>query len=632
MGPDAVERKLAAVLSADAVGYSRLMAEDEAATVRTLRDYREEIGLLVTQHRGRVVDNVGDNLMAEFPTALDAVQAAIEIQRVIGARNADLPAERRMEFRIGVHLGDIRVEGERVYGEGVIIAARLEGLAEAGGVCISSEIHGQIRHKLDLAYEDLGEQSVKNIPEPVRAYRVQPHSQPEASASPDKRPRRLRTALAAAAAVLLLLALGLWASWPRPLGLLIDLAGVSGPPINPPLPDKPSIVVLPFVNISGDPEQEYFSDGITEELTADLSRNPDLFVISRSSAFTYKGKPVKVEDVGREFGVRYVLEGSVRKAEGRVRITAQLIDATRGHHVWGEQYDGDLADIFVLQSKISEEIMTALGSTVRWAEYNRARALPTENLSAYDALLRGHFHLNRANRKDNAEARRWFERAIEMDPDYAGAYALLGHTYIAEYGNRWNIDPASLDRGEEFVRRALELNSFSTSAHIGVAYANASRGRLREAIAAAEKAVELDPSGEFQLAFLAVVLAQDGQIARSLQAIKRAMRLNPRPPAPILTYAAYVNAAAGRRQEAHALLERVRRSNPDNILARVALAAAYEYEGRHEEARVTAQEALRVNPDLTAEIASRMIPGVERVYSPEEAAQFTDNLRKAGLP
>ncbi|MHC4225781.1 MAG: adenylate/guanylate cyclase domain-containing protein, partial [Planctomycetota bacterium] len=329
------------------VGYSRLMAEDEAATIRTLTDYREDIAMRVRQHRGRVVDAPGDNLLAEFPTALDAVRCAVETQGVLRALNASLPDERRMDFRIGVHMGDVAAEGERIYGDGVNIAARLEALAEAGGVCISATVHEQVRNKLDAGFTDLGDHTVKNIPDQVRVYRVQPRGQPgapaRASTPPDERPRRLRTALVATAAVLLLLALGLWASWPRPLGLLIDLAGVSGPPVNPPLPEKPSIVVLPFANMSGDPQQEYFSDGITEELITDLAGIPELFVISRNSAFTYKGQPVKVRDVGRDLGVRYVLEGTVRKVEGRVRITAQLIDATSGFHLWSESYDRELS-------------------------------------------------------------------------------------------------------------------------------------------------------------------------------------------------------------------------------------------------------------------------------------------------
>jgi TolB-like protein/class 3 adenylate cyclase len=372
MAPEAVEHKLAAILSADVVGYSRLMAEDEAATIRTLTDYREQIAVLVRQHRGRVVDAPGDNVLAEFPTALEAVRCAVEMQAVLRARNASFPAERRMDFRIGVHMGDVATEGERIYGDGVNIAARLEALAEAGGVCISATVHEQVRNKLDAGFTDLGDQTVKNIPDQVHVYRVQSRGQSEtparAKAAQGERPRRLRTALLATAAILLLLGLGLWASWPRPLGLLIDLAGVSGPPVDPPLPDKPSIAVLPFANMSADPEQEYFSDGITEDLTTALAGNPLLFVISRNSAFTYKGRAVKIEDVGRELGVRYVLEGSVRKAGDRVRITAQLVDATTGGHLWSQRYDRDLSDIFALQSEMAEEILVAAGVEIGEAD------------------------------------------------------------------------------------------------------------------------------------------------------------------------------------------------------------------------------------------------------------------------
>lgn len=314
-----MERRLSAILSSDVVGYSRLMAADEEETLRTLTAYREQLSVLVRQHRGHVVNAPGDALLAEFPSALDATRCALEIQGVVGARNQPRDAERRMEFRIGIHLGDVMVEAEQVYGDGVNIAARLEGLAEPGGVCISEAVHEQVRNKLDVPYADLGEQELKNIPGRVRVYRIERRSVREPAPTPQTR-SRIRIALAAGAALALVTAVGLWASWPRPLGLLIDLTGARAPPVEPPLPDKPSIVVLPFDNMSAEPEQEYFADGITEDLTTELSQNGALFVISRSSAFTYKGRATNVEDVGRELGVRYVLEGSVRKAEGRVRV------------------------------------------------------------------------------------------------------------------------------------------------------------------------------------------------------------------------------------------------------------------------------------------------------------------------
>ncbi|MCH8890622.1 MAG: tetratricopeptide repeat protein [Myxococcales bacterium] len=627
---DPIERKLAAILSADVVGYSRLMAEDEDSTVRTVEAYREQIELHVRQHRGRM-QFTGDNFLAGFGSAVEAVLCATEVQRVLQALNADLAADRRMEFRMGIHLGEVRVEGERLFGTGVNIAARLEGLAEPGGLCISGTVHEQVRGKLDVDFTDLGDQTVKNIPDPVRVYRVQPRGQPEASArassSPGKRPRPLRRALVATAAVVLLLGLGLWASWPRPLGLVIDLAGVSGPPINPPLPDKPSIVVLPFANLSGDPEQEYFADGITEELTNDLAGVPELFVISRNSAFTYKGQPVKVRDVGRELGVRYVLEGTVRKVEGRVRITAQLIDATSGFHLWSERYDRELSDILALQSEISQQILVAMKVELHDAALERFARRSSRDLKAHDTLWRGIAHHQRFTREDNREARYLYERAIEQDPDFAVAYAFAGATYFIEYSFGWNLDPALLDRAAELARRALALDPSTVSGHVVLSLVHVSQGRLAEALVAAERAVELAPNVENTHLALGLVLARQGRFVAALQSVARAARLNPRAAAGDWVVVAYVNFAAGRPEQAVELWEQARAANTDMIVARIPLAALYESEGRHEVARLLAQEILRVNPDLTAESAAELALGWG--FAPDDAI---DHLRSAGLP
>jgi adenylate cyclase len=635
--PEGADRRLAAILSADVVGYSRLMAEDEAATVRTLSDYREEIGVLVRQHRGRVVDTAGDSLLAEFPTATDAVQCAVEIQGVLKARNASLAADRRMEFRIGIHLGEVRVEGERVYGDGVNIAARLEGLAEPGGICISTEVHGQVRHKLDLEYEDLGEQTVKNIPDPVRVYRIEPRSELQEPTRPPaakrKRPGRLRAALVATAGVLLLIAVGLWASWPRPMGLLIDIAGVSGLPVDPSPPDNPSIVVLPFANLSGDPEQEYFSDGITEDLTTELARNPLLFVISRNSAFTYKGKSVKVEDVGRELGVLYVLEGSVRKVGGRIRITAQLIDATTGGHLWSERYDRDLSEILALQSEISQEIQAAVGAEIRRAEFERAGRRPPWGLSAAETAWKAAYHNIRMTREDNQKARHLYERAVKLDPGLAPAHAGLGATYWTEFANAWTRDPKLLDRAEELGRRAIALDPLHPSGYLTVGWAHWFRGDSAEAIAAAERAIEVAPSFEMGHALRGVALAREGRLIEATQSIRQALRLSPRSPLEaVLLSVAYVNFAAGRREDAVDFLERARAASPDRLVPRVALAGYYEQEGQHAKAAAVAQEILRVVPDLSAERAMELLPGIERTLTSQELAQYPDNLRKAGLP
>ncbi len=626
MDPDAVERKLAAILSADVVGYSRLMAEDEEGTVRRLKQYREVIDGLIATYHGRLFGAAGDSVIAEFASAVDAVRCAVEIQQKVAEGNAGLPDDRRMRFRIGVNLGDVVVEGENLLGDGVNIAARLQALADPDGICISGTIYDQIRRKLDLGYEDLGEQSVKNIPEPVRVYALRLEGGIRRRRHPARRKRnRLRVALATFAGLILLVGVGLWATWPRPLGLLIDILGVSGPPINPPLPDLPSIVVLPFTNMSGDPEQEYFSDGITEDLTTDLSGIPYLFVIARNSAFTYKGKPVKVEEVGRELGVRYVLEGSVRRSGDRVRITAQLLDATTGFHVWGERYDRDLADIFALQSEISLEILAALGVEIREAELERIRRKPTEDLTAYDLLLKGIFHFYRTTREGNAHARHLFEQAIKLDPDYAEAHAMLGATYSADFSNGWNLDPKLLDHAEERLQRALALSRSSPTPHTGLAILNMLRGQPAAAVAAFDRAIELGPSYAVPHFFRGFTLAQQGKFVGAVQSINRALRLNPRPPPMFLVVIAAVNFVAGRTQEAVEMYGQARAASPDLITARLGLAYLYESEGRHEEARAMVQEILRLNPHSTAYHAAQLSGGAT---APEQ----TMALRRAGLP
>src|SRR5437867_5509486 len=378
-----MERKLTAILSADLKGHSRLLGEDQEATIRTLTAYREVIAILIAQHRGRVVDSPGDNLLAEFASAVDAVRGAVEIQRDLQVKNAELPPERRMEFRIGINVGDVVVEGERLYGDGVNIAARLEALAEGGGICIAGTVYDQVENKLSLSYEYVGEQMVKNIAKPVRVYRVRLEVE-ALTTEPGK-----------------------------------DKVSSPGSTTALSLPDKPSIIVLPFVNMSNDPEQEYFSDGITEDITTDLSRISSLFVISRNSAFTYKGKAAKAQDVSREMGVRYILEGSVRKAGGRIRITAQLIDATTDHHLWSQRYDRPLQDIFVLQDEIVQKIVTTLRLQLTLQEQGWVVRKHTDNLEAYDAFLRGVEYLFRFTKEANTQARQQYEKAITLDPRYA---------------------------------------------------------------------------------------------------------------------------------------------------------------------------------------------------------------------
>jgi TolB-like protein/class 3 adenylate cyclase len=436
-----MERKLAAIFSTNVKGYSRLMGDDEMATIHTITAYREVMTSLIQQHRGRVVDSPGDNLLAEFPSVVEAVQCAVAIQQELKARNAELPPHRRMEFRIGINLGDVIADGDRLYGDGVNIAARLEGLAEGGGLCISGTVYDQVKTRLPLDYEELGAQAVKNIAEPVRVYRV--HLEPGARAPTRQQPTRpaamtwWRGALTVVG--LLLLLGGGVAVWqrvfrpPSPTGVV---PATETPTLAP--PDKPSIAVLPFANLSGDPTQEYFSDGMTEDLITDLSKLSGLFVIARNSVFTYKGQAVKPQQVSQELGVRYVLEGSVRKAGERVRITAQLVEAMTGYQRWAERYDRDLKDIFAVQEEMAWKIVAALAVQLTGGEKARLRRKDTDNLEAYDYYLRGEdfFHLYKQSlsQEANAQAQQMFERAITLDPKFAAAHAAWMHPLFLRHG------------------------------------------------------------------------------------------------------------------------------------------------------------------------------------------------------
>ena len=621
------QRRLAAILSADAVGYSRLMAEDEEQTARALSDCRHRMSDLVGQHQGRVVDAPGDNLLAEFGSVVDAVRCAVRVQEELERRNAPFPAERRLLFRIGVNLGDVLVEGDRIIGDGVNIAARLESVAEPGGVCISGTAYDQVKSKLALSYEDLGERTLKNIPDPVRIYRLLPDHALSPRRTRARRGRGYAIALGGVGAVVLALAL----SWRVVLGMALDSAGLTGPPVNPPLPDKPSIVVLPFTNMSADPEQEYFSDGLTEDLTTGLSRTSTIFVISRNSAFTYKGRSVKVEDVGRELGVRYVLEGSVRKANDRVRITAQLIDAATGFHLWSENYDRELSDIFAVQSEITDEILLALGIEIGEAEFRRIRALPIADLTAHDLFMKGTFHGVRFTRADTLEARRIFEQLAEEHPDFALTHAMIGATYVTEFGMGWNLDPALMERAEEYAQRTLALDPSETAAYITLGAVDLFRGRPEQAIEHLERVMAWDPNIDMVHVMLSGALLQTGRYLAALDAVNKALRLNPRGPTMTWVVMGFVNAELGREDEAVALWLRVVEANPDMIMARIPLAAGG-WEEFPEQSREHVREILRVNPDLTAEQAVRLMQGNVDVIGDDMARRFVKNLRLAGLP
>lgn len=583
-----MERKLAAILSADVEGYSRLMSADEPATVRRITEYREVIASTVAGHGGRVVDAPGDNVLAEFSSVVDAVESAVEIQRALHERNAELPLDRKMRFRIGINLGDVIVEGERLYGDGVNIAARLEGLAEGGGICLSGTAYDQIEGKLPLGFEFMGQHTVKNITRPVRVYRVRLEP---ASAAGTRAKRRLagsrhRMLMAAVATVVVLGAAG-WAGWrwlapPESAGL--------------PLPDRPSVAVLPFSNLSQDPAQEYFSDGVTEDLITGLSKVSGLFVIARNSVFTYKGRPVKVREVGRDLGVRYVLEGGVQRSGSRVRITAQLVDATTGYHVWAERYDREAGDIFAVQDDVTQQIVRALAVKLSESEKVRLGRPPTGIPEAYDLVLRGHEARRRTTREGNAEARRLFVKALDLDPEYAAAFAGLSWTHLQSWQFLWTTDRDSLDRARELAERALALNDTLVDATRLLGQIYLWQKQHDRAIVQAERSLALAPNDADGYETLAEILAWSGRADESIRLIRQAMRLNPHYPVFYLWTLGHAFYLTGRRQEALTALSSIARENPNFVPAHAYRAVLLSELGRAEDARDAWAKASEISP------------------------------------
>jgi len=527
MAQEGFKRKLTAILSADVEGYSRLMGDDEEATVRTITSYREVLFTLVQQHNGKVLDSPGDNLLAEFVSVVDAVQCAVAVQKEIKARNTELPANRKMQFRIGINLGDVIEEEGRIYGDGVNIAARLEGLADPGGICVSKTAFDHIESKLPYGYDFIGDQTVKNIAKPVGAYRVLMDPRVTVSGKPEDMKsaaiRRTPILVGAVAILVLAVAVGIWQFYVR--RPKVEPASLEKMAI--PLSEKPSIAILPFDNMSGDPEQEYFSDGMTEEIITKLSMNTGLAVIARNSTFFYKRKRIKIQQIAQELRARYVVEGSVRKAGNMVRITAQLIDATTESHLWAKTYDRELKDIFNLQDEIAQQIVAALNIKSREAEQARAWRIPTENLTAYDSLLRGLSHFFRLTKEENAKAKAMFEMAVELDSEYASAYVMLGWTHFMGYVFGTTTDPRIIDQVSEFARKAISLDDSSSSAHVLLADVYRAKGQFEQAISQAERALSLNPNDPSAYRSMGNTLNSIGRSEKAVEAIKKAMYLNP---------------------------------------------------------------------------------------------------------
>jgi adenylate cyclase len=633
MPPESFKRKLTAILSADVKGYSRLMGEDEAETVKTLTAYRKIMGDLVQQHRGRVIDSPGDNLLAEFGSVVDAVQCAVAVQKELQARNADLPENRKMQFRIGINLGDVIEEEGRIYGDGVNIAARMEGLAEGGGICISGSAFEQVKGKLKVGYEYLGEQSVKNIAEKVPVYRV--IIEPEAAGSviyrrrkDDPRHKRNTTIIALLILIAGLAAIGIWNFYLR------------APKIEPaskermafPLPDKPSIAVLPFANMSGDPKEDYFSDGITDQIITSLSMVPRLFVIARNSTFVYKGKAVKVQKVAEEQGVRYVLEGSVQKSEDRVRITVQLIDAIKGIHLWSERYDRDLKELFALQDGIAKQIMTALQVKLTEGDYAKGIAGGTSNLKALEFFWHAEEVFFHFAKEDNAVARQWAEKAVQLDRNFAGAWALLGFTHLHDVIFAWgNSFAQSMKLAEECAHQAISINDSTAKAQALMGTIRQFQGKYDEAVEYCEKAVAINPNDPTMMFLLANAIQSTARFDEAIALYKKAMRICPYYPAFYLLGLASSSVLAGRYQEAveacELLLDRSRRGEINPLLAHIHLAEAYVWLGQLDKARAQAEEVLKINPQFSLESVNFLSAYKDPTIKERRMAA----LRKAGL-
>ncbi len=622
-----VKRKLAAIFSADVKGYSRLMGDDEVATIRTLEEYREVMSMHIERQGGRVVDSPGDNLLAEFSSVVDAVESAVEVQRHLKTKNAELPENRKMEFRIGINIGDVIEEGERIYGDGVNIAARIESLADAGGICISGTAFDQVKNKLNLGYEFRGKHDVKNIEEPVRVYKVlmEPEEAGKVIGEVSPRTRQWQKAAIASLVVIIIVA-GVLAIWNFYLGRPSKEPASSDRMAFTQL-HKPSIAVLPFVNMSRDPEQEYFSDGMTEDLITDLSKISGLFVIARNSVFTYKGKPVKVEEVGRDLNVQYVLEGSVRKAGNRVRISAQLIEATTKRNLWAERYDRDLEDIFALQDEVTEKIVAALSVKLTEDEQKRLLRKYTDDMKAYDYYLRGLEYYYRMTEEANIQARQMLERAVDSDPEFATAYAYLGLTHWADWALWRSQEPQTLELAFELAKKAIALDDQQPEGHALLGEIYLWKKQYEQSIAEMNKAIAIDPNAFDGFARLASVFNFSGRPDEAIEFMNKAMKLNPVYPVWYPFNIGHAYFLKGQYEEAIVIMKRVIDRNPNFLPPYAFLAVSYVELKQEKEAHSVATELKRLNPNHS------FVDSLKRIPYKDEAIleRIFYNLRKAGV-
>jgi adenylate cyclase len=587
MAEQRVERRLAAILAGDIAGYSRLMGADEEGTLGRLNAHRREfLEPTIAEHRGRIVKRTGDGILIEFNSAVDATRCAIQLQRGMAQRNAGVAADERIELRIGIHVGDIMIEEGDIFGDGVNIAARLESIAQPGGICISDDAYRQVRGNLDVTFQDSGEQELKNIARPIRVYQLRP----DALASTGK-------------------------------------ASASGLA----LPDKPSIAVLAFQNMSGDTEQEFFADGIAEEIITAMSKAHWLFVIARNSSFTYKGKSVDVRQIGRELGVRYVLEGSVRKARNRVRIAAQLIDAATGHHVWADRYDRSLEDIFAVQDEITHSIIGAIAPGIVAAEIQRAQSKDTAELGQWERVMRAHWHVRQLAREDCLEAFRLINEVLQRHPKDAIALADLAFNWHMGGLFGWTKEPLpeAMERVGDAARRAVTADDQDAMAHTSLAVYELFSNQHDDAIQRLHRAIALDPNSSFARGYLGVAYHFGGEPDRALSALEEAMRLSPRDFLTVIwhTASAWSHLHTERFAEAVNCAKLAIEFNPAFPDAHGVLAAAAAHLGHVAEARTGLDGFVRLLPGLTLG-DPRLIRPFRR---PTDRERFLSGLHKAGL-
>ena len=630
MATEGFKRKLAAILSADAAGYSRLMGEDEAATVRTLETYKRVIADLIQQHRGRVVDAPGDNMLAEFASVVDAVQGAVAAQKEIQARNLELPETRRMQFRIGINLGDVIEEDGRIYGDGVNIAARLESLAEPGGICVSKTAFDHIETKLPLGYEYLGEQTVKNIAKPVPAYKVLMEPRVTVKAPDQAKPkegarRRFRFIVLASVLLMAVATAVFWRFAFLPAEPKVEKALKQQMAFRQ--PDKPSIAVMPFLNLTGEPNQDFFCDGLSESLIMALSKVPQLFVIARDSTFRYKGQGVKTKQVSEELGVQYVLEGSVQRAGERVRVTAQLIDALTGQHLWSESYDRSLKDSFDLRDEITMKILTELRVKLTEGETVRLKAKGTNNLQAYLKVLEAAGYGYQLNKEAIAVGKRLLQEAVRLDPNYAQAHIDLSFMLQKEvFLGASESPPETLASAMKEAQRAIELDNTSAEAQAAVSEVFLLQRQYDKAIEIGERAVRLDPNCARAIFVLTLSLNYSFRNEEAIPLLRQAIRLDPFFPQQYhLLGIAYRE--TGRYEEGIAAEKKALQLAPNYLLAHIALVTLYSYAGREDEARAAAAEVLRINPNFSLIRYAKEFPWKEG----PRRDRILDALRQAGL-